>query len=491
MREALEEKIQLYFGLLNAHLKEKRQNWEGKTPEKLIKGLVLLAENFKSKLDKLTQYVTDHSKDLYTISYAGGVKARVYALKLVFSVEGSRGNVPSDRFFRCLYDLEFSIGLMESTVLDKFFTILLKAVKCDTNTKRVSAMVKRMLQQCMIAPVNYVIGGLLVLARAIQTHPAIAASLLAPAYSTVGGDNSEDDEEFKDMPDSDAEPEEPAKKDAKPKEKESAPAKVSGYDWRKRDPQYANADKSCLWEIVGLAQHYHPLVAQWSKEILAQGPKVSLKYDGQNPLLDFKVVNMLDRMTYKDPKKKVGRSAPRSANFETPFTSYWRDMQGKAEEKKAASVKPHEQFLAKYFENRDKRTAGKKKPSGPVDEKKALEEAADEIIQNEMKRMTGLGKEDDDEIPEGLDLEPEADKAAEPEEDEASSGSDEPFSDLEDEGSKWAKEDEKDPGMRGKRGKKFQRKSRGKFAGKSGDGKQAHGGSGPAGFRPKRRKIQH
>lgn len=32
------------------------------------------------------------------------------------------------------------------------------------------------------------------------------------------------------------------------------------YDGRKRDPEYSNADKSCLWETVGviLTLHVHP-----------------------------------------------------------------------------------------------------------------------------------------------------------------------------------------------------------------------------------------
>ena len=40
--------------------------------------------------------------------------------------------------------------------------------------------------------------------------------------------------------------------DRKNENTESKPSTAKVYDGRKREPQYANADTSCLWELVSL-----------------------------------------------------------------------------------------------------------------------------------------------------------------------------------------------------------------------------------------------
>lgn len=50
---------------------------------------------------------------------------------------------------------------------------------------------------------------------------------------------------------------------------ESNPENGNGaYDPRKRDPQFAKSETTCMWELVLLKEHYHPSVVRWVKEIL-------------------------------------------------------------------------------------------------------------------------------------------------------------------------------------------------------------------------------
>lgn len=58
----------------------------------------------------------------------------------------------------------------------------------------------------------------------------------------------DDEEVFKDVPDEeDAQQEsEQAQNAASIQQKQ-----LTSYDSRKRDPEHSNADKSCLWELVG------------------------------------------------------------------------------------------------------------------------------------------------------------------------------------------------------------------------------------------------
>jgi ribosome biogenesis protein MAK21 len=70
---------------------------------------------------------------------------------------------------------------------------------------------------------------------------------------------ADDEEHFKDAPDSDDEEEEEKRDDDATVAKKSAVANGANgasadryYDGRKREPQFANAQTSCLWELVCL-----------------------------------------------------------------------------------------------------------------------------------------------------------------------------------------------------------------------------------------------
>jgi ribosome biogenesis protein MAK21 len=58
-------------------------------------------------------------------------------------------------------------------------------------------------------------------------------------------EEEDDDEHFEDAPDSDDE--QPTKSKATTT---VANSNNDVYDGRKRDPRFANADKTCLWELV-------------------------------------------------------------------------------------------------------------------------------------------------------------------------------------------------------------------------------------------------
>ena len=40
------------------------------------------------------------------------------------------------------------------------------------------------------------------------------------------------------------------------------------YDPYHRNPMYCHAENECIWELEGLAGHYHPTVALFAKQIL-------------------------------------------------------------------------------------------------------------------------------------------------------------------------------------------------------------------------------
>ncbi|GLI62277.1 hypothetical protein VaNZ11_004885, partial [Volvox africanus] len=72
----------------------------------------------------------------------------------------------------------------------------------------------------------------------------------------------------------------------------------SYYQPDKREPLYANADRSCWWELTALAAHAHPSVAAMARSLLAGAPVI---FDG-DPLRDLSLVAFLDKFVNKKPK---------------------------------------------------------------------------------------------------------------------------------------------------------------------------------------------
>ncbi|KAH3846903.1 hypothetical protein DPMN_089210 [Dreissena polymorpha] len=72
------------------------------------------------------------------------------------------------------------------------------------------------------------------------------------------------------------------------------------YDPYHRNPAYCHAENACMWELQGLAAHFHPTVALFARQIL-QGE--SIEYPG-DPLQDFTLIRFLERFVFKNPKKK-------------------------------------------------------------------------------------------------------------------------------------------------------------------------------------------
>lgn len=70
------------------------------------------------------------------------------------------------------------------------------------------------------------------------------------------------------------------------------------YDPRKREPQFAHASSSPLWELIPLAHHYHPAVSLHARQLLSSQPLTASADLSLNTLSHF-----LDRFVYKNPKK--------------------------------------------------------------------------------------------------------------------------------------------------------------------------------------------
>lgn len=80
------------------------------------------------------------------------------------------------------------------------------------------------------------------------------------------------------------------------------------YDPRKREPEFAHASSSPLWELLPLLSHYHPTVSLHARQLLLSRPLTSTPDLGLNTLSHF-----LDRFVYKNPKKQSSKQKGSSA----------------------------------------------------------------------------------------------------------------------------------------------------------------------------------
>lgn len=215
---------------------------------------------------------------LFKICHAGTFNTSIQALQLIFQVSKSRQNV-SDRFYRTLYESLFDARLLTSSKQAMYLNLLFKALKHDSSLPRVMAFVKRLLQMLTMHQPPFICGALYLLGELFNNTPGLRRMLIEP---------EDDGEEH--FVDADA-----ADKSAAPATKEST---APTYDGKKREPQYAHADTSCLWELVPFLNHFHPSVALQANQLLmgeqlTGSPDISL-----NTLISF-----LDKFVYRNPKK--------------------------------------------------------------------------------------------------------------------------------------------------------------------------------------------
>jgi ribosome biogenesis protein MAK21 len=240
----------------------------------------------KSDLDFFSQEMDS----LYRLSHLQTNQiVQLQALRFIFQAEKALGTV-SDRYYRTLYDHVLPHPRLRDVnpkTLSIFFNTLLISLREDTVLSRVQAFLKRMLMCCLVTDTPFVCGMLLIVAEVLQVHKGAWTMITTKP-------DGEEEEQYFDIPDSE---------DERPAAVSTAPVPVSKpqFDPLKREPRYSGGNLACLYELNILAVHFHPTVRKWAKSLLLQQP---FNYDS-DPLLDFSMVNFLERFSYQSPKPKL------------------------------------------------------------------------------------------------------------------------------------------------------------------------------------------
>ncbi|RCK57555.1 Ribosome biogenesis protein MAK21 [Candida viswanathii] len=333
-----------------------------------------------------------HLDTLFKITHSSNFNTSIQALVLVNHIVAEQG-LNSDRYYRTLYESLLDPRLANSSKQGIYLNLLFKSLKNDINNKpRVLAFVKRMLQICSHwLNVGAVSGMLFLMMELSKTIPEVSDMLVDVASRP----EEENDQE-----------EQAAKEKAKEEEKEVADEE---YDPRKRDPKFANAHKSSLWEIGQFVNHYHPTVSIYASSFI-DGSEQAKPDLGLYTLSHF-----LDRFVYKNAKQKpqtkgssimqplggahTGSLLVKSTNLldtDIPVnTENWLN-------KKVGDIKPDEKFFHQYFTTKLNKIKSKKEAKEKDEDNEEDEEEDEGEI---WEALTKSGVEDDlnDDLDDGFE----------------------------------------------------------------------------------------
>ena len=231
----------------------------------------------------------EHIDTLFRIARTATFNKSVQAFQLLYHFMAANDSL-SDRFYTALYERIMAPEALVTNKQSLFFNIVYKSLRSDPSAPRVAAIAKRLLQLCAYAPAPFAAACLIMVSELMKEKP----QLKAMAVHAVDDD---DDEAEANEGHSSSSFKEAQVLDLDEARESKRPG---AYKPMKRDPRFTNADKTCLWELHTLTLSYHPSIAKFAETILNGEP---IHYAG-DPLLNFTLVNFLDRFAFKNPKKR-------------------------------------------------------------------------------------------------------------------------------------------------------------------------------------------
>ena len=325
-----------------------------------------------------------HLETLFRITHSANFNTSVQALVLINQVT-VKAKLNNDRYYRTLYEALLDQRLLSSSKQGIFLNLLYKSLKQDSkNVARVEAFVKRILQVASHwLNIGTTTGFLFLLIQLSKIVPQVRNLLT----------NSPLDDEYQSQDD---------EGDAK------AETKREVYDSRKRDPRFAHADKSSLWEINHFVNHFHPSVQTYATAFMDNKAADITKPD----LGLFTLTHFLDRFVYRNAKQKpINRGssimqplfggskihdsllvkASDMTSHEAPVnTKNWLD-------KKIDDINPEDKFFYQYFSTK-KSAVKKQKEDKPANFDSDEEMDEDEIWNALVKSRPDVEEDSEDDI---------------------------------------------------------------------------------------------
>ncbi|XP_039254152.2 CCAAT/enhancer-binding protein zeta-like [Styela clava] len=362
--------IQIYLGFFKAAVQKKQVD------NKLLSALLTGVNRAYPYANTEDVKIIEELNVLFRTVHVSSFGTTVQALMLLLQVLSSRDEL-SDRYYNALYSSLYHVELPICTNRHPMYlNLLYRSMKADPSDARVQAFLKRLLQTCTLQHAAYTSAVLVLIAELSKSRPSIRCFLSGNRFksvSTAGSkkgkiDEDSDEEHFSDADKHDGTQinESSNIENASDKQKTEGNSwthlhkknvhhQSTTYDPTHRNPTFANAEKTSLWELHQIRSHFHPTIVKFASEITDIGRNNEPdKYSG-DPLQDFTLMRFLDKFVYRNPKARQDKEIGANAG-ESLFRKRKRTM---AETQAVAantpeflakkSYNPEEIFLQRYF----------------------------------------------------------------------------------------------------------------------------------------------
>lgn len=411
-------KLHAEFNKRRENPKKRRKAIAQKPPteakESHLMGALLIGANRAYPYTKPEQDATSyegHYNALFTVAHAQSLRSAIQALAFLFQVSQSH-STQSDRFYRALYSRLQDVSGGGEPKQAQFLNLLFKAMRADTNPYRLKAYMKRLLQAGLNGSSSFAGACAMVLSECFKSRHfgALKSYIALPE----GGD---DEENFIDVDKENPKQNEEAitreaggaKAASEKSTKNLKQANAGGesnevnsegemvigsntnraqkYSAAKRDPQYAGAERSSLWELVTLCAHFHPSVSKFGRTLCVELKNVKYESD---PLQDFSLIAFLDKFSYKKAKNRIAKSlyGKRSSKYRDNPEADSKEFQELA---KTGNIEEDDKFFVRFFDEnpgrvREEKNVGEDGKDG-VYVGDSEEEAFELAVREEMKRL--------------------------------------------------------------------------------------------------------
>lgn len=347
-------------GNLAGHKPGKPENAKPSEPEiaaadKLVSAMLTGVNRAAPFVGANNAIMENHLDTLFKIAHSTNFNTGIQALLLIQYLSSAR-NLATDRFYRTLYESLLDPRLVTSSKQALYLNLLLRALKSDVDVRRVKAFAKRMLQVTGLHQPPFICGLLYVIRLLQQTFPDLSMLVDEPETSVF------DDEGSREQP---------------------------RYDGRKRDPEYSNAQRSCLWELMPLQAHFHPSVGVFAAVLLDKRRQV------QKPDLEgHSIIRFLDKFVFTNPKTSDsarGVSIMQPLRATKDLGDIWLGSRGASAtaapvnsaafwSKRAEDVAAEDVFFHEYFQHASKKAPRETKKAAADHEDKDEDEIWEALV---------------------------------------------------------------------------------------------------------------
>ncbi|KAK5044604.1 hypothetical protein LTR84_010618 [Exophiala bonariae] len=265
--------------------------------EKLISAILTGVNRAYPYAESKEKSFSDHLETLFKVTHSSNFNTSIQAMLLIQQVSATH-KASNDRFYRVLYESLLDPRLLVASKQQLYLNLLHRALKADLNVKRVKAFIKRLFQVLSLHDASFVVGAFFLLQDLEKTFPSLAGLI------DQAEDHDDDEEVFRDVEEDGTQA--PNVSDSN--------IQASLYDGHKRAPEYANADNSCVWELLPFLAHFHPAVSLSADHALRHA-----KLPGKPDLTLHTLSHFLDRFVYRNPK--LGVSGLRGSSIMQPMAA--------------------------------------------------------------------------------------------------------------------------------------------------------------------------